>query len=114
LAVTEPQRLALHTAARAALGDEEADTLMALSPPSNTDIATRQDFALFEERLTGQMRLLEERLSGRMACLEERLTGRIDQAISQASAALTRSMHHAELRTMGVIVLASLGFRFLG
>jgi hypothetical protein len=101
--VTEPQLLALHTAARAALGDEEADTLMALSPPSNTDIATRQDFAL-----------VEERLSGRMARLEERLTEKIDQAISQASAALTRSMHHAELRTMGVIVLASVGSRFLG
>jgi hypothetical protein len=43
LGVTEPQRLALHAAARAALGEEEGDTLMALSPPANTDIATRQD-----------------------------------------------------------------------
>ena len=43
LAVSEPQRLALHAAARRTLGEEEADTLMALSPPANTDIATRQD-----------------------------------------------------------------------
>jgi hypothetical protein len=41
--VTEPQRLALHRAAQAALGEEEGDTLMALTPPANTDIATRQD-----------------------------------------------------------------------
>ena len=43
MSVTEPQRLALHRAARAALGEEEGDTLMALSPPANTDMATRQD-----------------------------------------------------------------------
>jgi hypothetical protein len=46
LSVSEPQRLALHAAARRALGDEEGDTLMALSPPANTDIATRQDLEL--------------------------------------------------------------------
>ena len=43
MSVTEPQRLALYRAAQAALGEEEGDTLMALTPPSNTDIATRQD-----------------------------------------------------------------------
>jgi hypothetical protein len=41
--VSESQRLALHKAARAALGDEEGDALMELSPPANTDIATKQD-----------------------------------------------------------------------
>jgi hypothetical protein len=46
VAVSEPQRLVLHRAAQAALGEEEGDTLMALSPPANTDIATRQDVAL--------------------------------------------------------------------
>jgi hypothetical protein len=42
MAVTEPQRLALHAAARTALGDAQGDTLMALVPPANTDIATIQ------------------------------------------------------------------------
>ena len=46
MAVSEPQRLALHRAARAALGEEEGDTLMALSPPANTDMATKQDLEL--------------------------------------------------------------------
>ena len=43
MSVSETQRLALYRAAQAALGEEEGDTLMALTPPSNTDIATRQD-----------------------------------------------------------------------
>jgi hypothetical protein len=42
LSATEPQRLALHAAARAALGPEEGDTLMALTPPADTDMATMQ------------------------------------------------------------------------
>jgi hypothetical protein len=53
--VTEPQRLALHKAARATLGDEEGDTLMALTPPANTEIATRQDLDRVEERLGMRM-----------------------------------------------------------
>ena len=58
MAVTEPQRLDLHAAARAALGPEEGDTLMASLPPANTDIATRQDL----EGLRGEMRSLESRM----------------------------------------------------
>ena len=46
MAVSEPQRLALHAAARRALGEEEGDTLMALSPPANTDLATMQALAV--------------------------------------------------------------------
>jgi hypothetical protein len=55
LGVSEPQRLALHRAAQAALGQEEGDTLMALSPPANTDIATRQDVALAVAELRGEI-----------------------------------------------------------
>jgi hypothetical protein len=51
LSVTEPQRLALHKAARATLGDEEGDTLMALTPPSNTDIATLQALSVVHSQL---------------------------------------------------------------
>ncbi len=101
--MTEPQRLALHKAARATLGDEEGDTLMALTPPSNTDMATRQDLAR-----------VEERLEARISSLEERLEARVVQAVSDTSAALLKQMHASELRTMGVIVLAFLGTRFLG
>ena len=53
--MTEPQRLALHKAARATLGDEEGDTLMALTPPANTEIATRQDIDIAFERLRGEI-----------------------------------------------------------
>jgi len=92
LSVTEPQRLALYEAARAALGDEEGGTLMALTPPANTDMATRQDL----ERI------------------EERLEAKVELTVTQASSALTRTIHHTELRMMSVIVLAFLGTRFLG
>jgi hypothetical protein len=72
LGATEPQRLALHAAARAALGAEEGDTLMALTPPANTEMATRQDL----ERV-------ELRLGARMTALEERLVARIDKSAGQ-------------------------------
>jgi hypothetical protein len=55
VAVSEPQRIALHRAARAALCEEEGDTLMALSPPANTDMATMQALERTEERLSAQM-----------------------------------------------------------
>jgi len=62
LAVTEPQRLALHAAARATLGAEEGDTLMALTPPANTDIATMQALDRVEERLGARIDAVEWRL----------------------------------------------------
>jgi len=66
LSATEPQRLALHAAARAALGSEEGDTLMALTPPANTGIATMQALEHLEDRLGARMTALEERLVARM------------------------------------------------
>ncbi len=61
MGVTESQRLALRQAARAALGEKEGDTLMELTPPSNTDIATRQDVERAMETLRAELSLLEER-----------------------------------------------------
>jgi len=85
LAVSEPERLALHKAARAALGDQEGDTLMALSPPANTDMATLQALERTEERLGARITAVEERLGaritaveGRITSTEERLGARID------------------------------------
>jgi len=78
LAVTEPQRLALHAAARATLGAEEGDTLMALTPPANTDIATLQALERTEERLGTRIDTVEERLGARIGAVEQRLDARID------------------------------------
>ncbi len=153
MGVTESQRLALRQAARAALGEEEGDTLMELTPPSNTDIATRQDVERTEEHLGARIdatrqdvERTEERLGARIDATredvkrteeglvaridatredvkrtEERLgaridavDARIDSAVAASAAALTRTIHAAELRTMGVIVLAFLGTNFLG
>jgi hypothetical protein len=62
LSATEPQRLALHAAARAALGAEEGDTLMALTPPANTEMATMQALERVEERLGARIDKVELRM----------------------------------------------------
>ena len=90
MAVTEPQRLALHKAACEALGDEEGDTLMALTPPANTEIATRQDLERIGERLDTRIVSLEERLDGKMNSLEERLNFRMDSLETRLNAKMKR------------------------
>ena len=55
MSVSESRRLALHKAAKATLGDEEGDTLMELSPPANTEIATMQALEHTEERLSADI-----------------------------------------------------------
>ena len=56
MAITEPERLALHAAARGALGPEEGDALMASLPPANTEIATRQDVDAAVQRSESRLR----------------------------------------------------------
>ena len=62
MAVTEPERLALHAAARGTLGPEEGDALMASLPPANTDIATRQDLERLEQATRQDLAALEDRV----------------------------------------------------
>ena len=73
MGVTESQRLALRQAARAALGQEEGNTLMELTPPSNTDIATRQDVEHATETLRAELSLLEERRRADLASATNRM-----------------------------------------
>jgi len=117
LAVTEPQRLALHAAARASLGAEEGDTLMALTPPANTEIATLQALERTEERLSTRIDSLDDRLSARIDSVEERLGARIERVdersatrIDQAVSGLRVDIERAASRTLrwsvGAIVAA--------
>ena len=125
MAVSEPQRLALHRAARAALGEEEGDTLMALSPPANTDMATMQALERTEERLDAKIDAVAARLDAKIDAVAAgldakidavaaRLDAKIDGAIAELRAELTGAMHRSELRVMGVIVLAFLGTNLIG
>jgi hypothetical protein len=66
MAATEQARLALRSAARAALGDEEGDTLMAITAPSNTDLATRQDLEQFQDSIHSRITLEIAELRGEM------------------------------------------------
>ena len=82
MSVTEPQRLALYRAAQAALGEEEGDTLMALTPPSNTDIATRQDVehaqALLKADIAHAQTLLKADIALSVAELRGEILRRLD------------------------------------
>ena len=78
MGVSEPQRLALHAAARRALGEEEGDTLMALSPPANTDMATMQALDRTEAKLGARIDQVEAKLGARIDQVEAKLGARID------------------------------------
>jgi hypothetical protein len=52
--------------ARTALGEEEGDTLMALSPPANTDIATRQDVEHWQALMSAQLAEVEARMEAQI------------------------------------------------
>ena len=80
MSVSEPQRLALHAAARRALGDEEGDTLMALSPPANTDMATMQALDRTEAKLGARI-------------------DQVDAKIDTVAALLVGQIERSELRT---------------
>ena len=91
MAVSEPQRLALHRAARAALGEKEGDTLMALSPPANTDMATMQALERTEERLSARIDAVAARLDAKIDAVAARLDAKIDQLDAKMAARIKRS-----------------------
>ena len=66
MAATEAERAALRAAARAALGEEEGDTPMELTPPSNTAITTRQDAELATRTLRGDILARIDRIQRRI------------------------------------------------
>ena len=102
MGVSEPQRLALHAAARRALGEEEGDTLMALSPPANTDMATMQALDRTEAKLGARIDQVEAKLGARIDQVEAKLGARIDQVdakIDTVAALLVGQIERSELRT---------------
>jgi hypothetical protein len=97
VAVSEPQRLALHRAARAALGEEEGDTLMALSPPANTDMATKQDLERTEERLEAKIDAVAARLDAKIDAA--RLDAKIDHVAELLETKMVARIKSSELST---------------
>jgi hypothetical protein len=92
LAVTEPQRLALHAAARATLGEEEGDTLMALTPPANTDIATRQDVEHWQALTSAQLAETSARLGADITRVDARLGAEIARVEAQIERTGSRTL----------------------
>ncbi len=106
MSVTEPQRLALYRAAQAALGEEEGDTLMALTPPSNTDIATRQDVENWQALISAQLGEMTGVLRAEIAETKGVLQAEIaaTKGVLQAEIAETKGVLQAEIaETKGVL-----------
>jgi hypothetical protein len=103
--VTEPQRLALHAAARQQLGADHGDTLMSLLPPANTDLATRQDLDALETRITARFDVEAAKVDTRFA--------QIDTRFAQLEATIERRLTHSLRWTIGIITavwLAGVGW----
>ncbi len=96
--IDERRRSALFEAAARALGEDHAVTMFELLPPPETDLATRADLDLLEERLGARIdgvgaRIdgVEQRLGARMDGLDTRMDGldvRIDRVESHLHARL--------------------------
>jgi hypothetical protein len=107
--VTEPQRLDLHAAARAALGPEEGDTLMASLPPANTDIATRQDLERVETSLQKDISRVETSLQKDISRVEES----VQKDIARVEASLQKDIVAAESRMRTYVWKVVVGTGFL-
>ena len=99
MSVSETQRLALYRAAQAALGEEEGDTLMALTPPSNTDIATRQDVENWQALISAQLGEMTGVLRAEIAATKGVLQAEIaaTKGVLQAEIAETKGVLQAEI-----------------
>ena len=99
MSVSETQRLALYRAAQAALGEEEGDTLMALTPPSNTDIATRQDVENWQALISAQLGEMTGVLRAEIAEMKGVLQAEIaaTKGVLQAEIAETKGVLQAEI-----------------
>jgi len=98
MASAEPQRLALHASARRTLGEAEGDTLMALLPPANTEIALRSDVIQLGTELRGEMALLGSELRAEMAQLGTELRAEMVQLGSELRAEMVQLGSELELR----------------
>ena len=83
--VTEPQRLALHAAARTTLGTEEADALMSLPPPANSEIAVRHDVTGLGTERRSEVAQLGTELHGEIAACEARSTLHMSESLRRST-----------------------------
>jgi hypothetical protein len=104
LSVSETQRRALQEAARTALGEEEGDTLMALFPAVNTELATRQDVERAQERLEARLVAMDERFEARLVAMDERFHARLVAMDERFDARLAVTAAELRAHTWKVVV----------
>jgi hypothetical protein len=106
MSATEPQRLALHAAARVTLGAEEGDTLMALIPPANTEIATRQDVERSAAELRSEMHAGFAQLRSEMHAGYAELRSEMHAGFAQLRIEFKEQLHRSQLWTIGILLTA--------
>lgn len=100
--IDERRRSALFEAAARVLGEDHAMTMFELLPPPKTDLATRADLDLLEERLDQ----LEAGMRTEMALLREELLSAFRGELVSAIAGQTRGIVVA---IMAAIIAAVIG-----
>jgi hypothetical protein len=110
MSATEPQRLALHAAARTALGEQEGDTLMALVPPANTDIALRQDVErlerVFRSDLQAGLAELRAELRTEFNTGLAELRTELHTGLAALRVEFKEDLHRSQLWTIGILLTA--------
>jgi len=102
MSVDERARHELHAAAREALGDDPAATLMSLLPPAGwADVATKTDLADLERRAQLQFDLVDRRfdqIDRRFDDLESNLDVKLDGVRHELTAVLERTLRQLTFR----------------
>lgn len=95
MSVDERARHELHAAAREALGDAPAATLMSLLPPAGwADVATKTDLADLERRIQLQFDLVDHRFDA----LESSIDVKLDGLRHELTAVLERTLRQLTFR----------------
>jgi hypothetical protein len=74
MSATASQRVLLRDAARRQLGEAEGDTLMALLPPADTELATRQDVDGVRVEMSDLRTELQQEMSGLRTELQQEMS----------------------------------------
>lgn len=97
MAVEEHRRIALHRAAAASWGEENADTLVDLVTPAGHEMATKADIKAvlvtlnsMDERWEERLDAMNDRWATQLEATEHRLTATFERGLREAVTTQTR------------------------
>ena len=118
MAIDESDRRALLRAAAQSWGQEAADTLSHLLPPSGDRPATGRDIEgvlaaidALDTRLSSRIDVLEERFDLKLESSGDRITAAFERRISDAVTTQTRTLVFSQLGALVVLAALVLGLQ---